>query len=158
MRIPNTNSTIWSKCLNSIRIPNYSSHPVICMYGIWYYHVTPVKWKKKTNALWLDMWFTLSCCNFNFVMIYAIFKPNHNSQIFRIDKKIAYCNSGCEYYWYPHSYDIYFWVLFVFVFIFQKCICYTRVWDCVTVCMGNYMAVLKCDSATELESESMTLF
>ena len=40
------------------------------------------------------MWFTLSCCNFNFVLSYAIFPPNPNSQIFRIDKKIAYCNSG----------------------------------------------------------------
>ena len=46
----------------------------------WYYHVAPVKWK-KTNALWWNILFTFSCYNFNFVVIYAIFPPNPNSQI-----------------------------------------------------------------------------
>ena len=44
------------------------------------------------------MWFTQSCRNFDFVVIYAIFPPNPNSQIFRIDKKIAYCNSDLHLY------------------------------------------------------------
>ena len=33
------------------------------------------------------MWFTQSCSDFNFVLIYAIFPPNPNSQIFKIWQK-----------------------------------------------------------------------
>ena len=35
-----------------------------------------------------------SCHNLNFVVIYAIIPPNPYYQIFRIDKRIAYYNSG----------------------------------------------------------------
>ena len=54
--------------------------------------LSPVKRKKK-NAFGLNIWFTQSCRNFDFVIIYAIFPTNPNSQIFRINKKNYYCNS-----------------------------------------------------------------
>ena len=33
-------------------------------------------------------------CDFNFVVIYVLFPPNSNSQIFRIHKNIIYSKSG----------------------------------------------------------------
>ena len=44
--------------------------------------------KDEKNALGSNMWLTQSCRNFNFVVIYAIFPPNPDSKIFRIDNKI----------------------------------------------------------------------
>ena len=44
--------------------------------------------KKKKNAFGLSMWFTQSCCNLDFVVIYVFFPQKSNSQAFRIDKKI----------------------------------------------------------------------
>ena len=40
------------------------------------------------------MWFIHPCRDYNFVVIYAFFPPNSNTQIFRVDKKIAYSNSA----------------------------------------------------------------
>ena len=50
--------------------------------------------KEEKECIWLNMWFTQSGRNFNFVTIYAFLPPKPNSKKFRIDKKIAYSNSG----------------------------------------------------------------
>ena len=50
--------------------------------------------KEEKYALGLNMGFTESCRNFNFVVIYAIFPAKPYFHTFRIDNKIAYCNSG----------------------------------------------------------------
>ena len=49
----------------------------------------PAKRKKK-NSVRLNLLFMQSCSNLNFIVVYAIFPPNPNSLIFKIDKKSAY--------------------------------------------------------------------
>ena len=47
--------------------------------------------KEEKECTWVNLWFTQS---FDFVLIYAIFPPNSDSQIFIIDNKNAYCKSA----------------------------------------------------------------
>ena len=42
----------------------------------------------------LNILFTQAFCDFNFVVIYALFWPNSNSQIVRVDKKIVFSMSA----------------------------------------------------------------
>ena len=43
--------------------------------------------RTKNKALWLHIWITQSCRDFNFVVIYAFLLHNSNSKIFWVHKK-----------------------------------------------------------------------
>ena len=62
--------------LTNVVITGYLSYSMVIS-------LSPVKRKKK-NAFGLNIWFTQSCCDLNFVVIYALFRPNSNSKIFRV--------------------------------------------------------------------------
>ena len=67
----------------------------ICKYYVYsmVISLSPVKRKKK-NAFGLNIWFTLFCCEFKFVVIYAFFPPNLYSQNFRVYKKMIFSRSA----------------------------------------------------------------
>ena len=50
--------------------------------------------KEEKNAHGLNIWLTLVCHNLKFVVFYALFPPNLNSQNFRVKKKMVLSKSG----------------------------------------------------------------